>query len=484
MKLSITINKEDIMFPENFLWGGAIAANQAEGAWLEDGKGPTIVDMIPHGAKRMTIKTGEVNPVTLLDGEFYPSHDAIDFYHHYKEDIRYFAEMGFKCFRTSIAWSRIFPQGDEEEPNEAGIAFYQDMFAECKKYGIEPLVTLCHFDVPMGLVDKYGSWRSRKVIDCFTRYAKVCFERFNGLVKYWLTFNEINVLLHAPFSGAGICFAPGENHDQAIYQAAHHELVASALATKIGHEVNPDNKIGCMMAGGQYYPYSCNPEDVWEAMQEDRKNMMFIDVQARGYYPSYSKRVFEEKGVKLEMGPDDLDILKENTVDFISFSYYSSRCASADPSVGLSEGNLIKTVRNPYLKVSEWGWQIDPLGLRITMNSMYDRYQKPLFIVENGLGAKDVIEEDGSINDDYRIDYLREHIKAMNEAIEDGVELMGYTTWGCIDVVSASTGEMSKRYGFIYVDRDDAGNGTLERRKKKSFDWYKKVIASNGEDID
>lgn len=471
-------------FPENFLWGGAIAANQAEGAYLEGGKGLTTVDMIPHGKNRLYVKLGDMYPVKEMEGEYYPSHNGIDFYHHYKEDIKLFAEMGFKCFRTSIAWARIFPQGDELEPNEEGIAFYKSMFEECKKYGIEPLVTLCHFDVPMGLVNKYGSWRSRETIKCFERYAKVCFERFNGLVKYWLTFNEINVMLHSPFSGAGIAFMPGENRDQVIYQCAHHELVASAIATKIGHEVNPENMIGCMMAGGQFYPYSCNPEDVWLAMGKDRENMMFIDVQARGYYPSYSKRVFKEKNIVLDIQDGDMELIGAHTVDFVSFSYYASRCASADPNVTQAEGNLIKSVRNPYLKASDWGWQIDPLGLRITMNSMYDRYQKPLFIVENGLGAKDVIEADGSINDDYRIAYLREHIKAMGDAIDDGVELLGYTTWGCIDVVAASTGEMSKRYGFIYVDRDDAGNGTMARRKKKSFDWYKNVIASNGTDLD
>ena len=471
-------------FPEGFLWGGAIAANQAEGAYREDGKGLTTVDMIPHGKKRMFVKLGDMYPVEFIDGENYPSHEAIDFYHHYKEDIKLFAEMGFKCFRTSISWARIFPNGDESEPNEKGIAFYTDMFKECKKYGIEPLVTLCHFDVPMGLVRKYDSWKSREMIDEFVKYSKVCFERFDGLVKYWLTFNEINILLHSPFSGAGISFKEGENREQVKYQAAHHELVASALVTKLAHEMNPENKVGCMLAGGQFYPYSCNPEDIWLAMNKDRENLMFIDVQSRGYYPSYSKRVFKEKDIHLDIRDGDLEILKENTVDFISFSYYQSRCASSDPNISITDGNVVKSVKNPYLKTSDWGWQIDPLGLRITMNSLYDRYQKPLFIVENGLGAKDVIEEDGSIQDDYRIDYLRDHIRAMEDAIEDGVELMGYTTWGCIDLVAASTGEMSKRYGFIYVDKDDQGHGTLKRSKKKSFDWYKKVIASNGKDLD
>ena len=469
-------------FPKDFLWGGAIAANQAEGAYLEDGKGLTTVDMIPHGSKRMYVKLGDMYPVEFIEGENYPSHEAIDFYHHYKEDIKMLAEMGFKCFRTSIAWSRIFPEG-EGEINEAGVEFYKSMFEECKKYGIEPLVTLCHFDVPMALVRKYDSWKSREMIDCFVNYAKVCFERFNGLVKYWLTFNEINILLHSPFSGAGISFKDGENREQVKYQAAHYELVASALATKIAHEINSENMVGCMLAGGQFYPYSCNPNDVFMAMNKDRENLMFIDVQARGYYPSYSKRIFEEKNINLDVNDDDLEILKKYPVDFVSFSYYSSRCASANPELNIADGNVVKSVKNPYLKASEWGWQIDPLGLRITLNTLYDRYQKPLFIVENGLGAKDVVEEDGSINDDYRIAYLREHISAMNEAIKDGVDLLGYTTWGCIDLVAASTGEMSKRYGFIYVDKDDNGNGTLKRYKKKSFYWYKKVVESNGEEL-
>ncbi|MEG0593195.1 MAG: 6-phospho-beta-glucosidase [Coprobacillus sp.] len=471
-------------FPKDFLWGGAIAANQAEGAYLEDGKGLTTVDMIPHGKNRMYVKLGDMNPVEFMQGENYPSHEAIDFYHHYKEDIKMFAEMGFKCFRTSIAWARLFPNGDELEPNEKGIEFYTDMFKECQKYGIEPLVTLCHFDVPMGLVRKYGSWKNREMIECFTRYAKVCFERFDGLVKYWLTFNEINILLHSPFSGAGISFEEDENREQVKYQAAHHELVASALVTKIAHEINSDNKVGCMLAGGQFYPYSCDPNDVWLAMNKDRENLMFIDVQARGYYPSYSKRVFKEKDIHLDIQDGDLDILKAYPVDFVSFSYYASRCASANPELNMADGNIVKSVKNPYLKASDWGWQIDPLGLRITLNSLYDRYQKPLFIVENGLGAKDIIEKDGSIIDDYRIEYLREHIKAMKDAVEDGVDLMGYTSWGCIDLVAASTGEMSKRYGFIYVDKDDQGQGTLRRFKKKSFDWYKNVIKSNGEELE
>ena len=471
-------------FPQGFLWGGALAANQAEGAYLEGGKGLTTVDMIPHGANRMAVKLGQEKRFTLRDDEFYPSHEAIDFYHRYKEDITLMAEMGFTVFRTSIAWSRLYPRGDEQEPNAEGIAFYRALFEECRKYGIEPLVTLCHFDVPMHLVVEYGSWRNRQMVDFFTRYARTCFEAFDGLVKYWLTFNEINILLHSPFSGAGLVFEEGEEREQVKYQAAHHELVASALATRIAHEVNPHNQVGCMLAGGSFYPYSCKPEDVWAALQKERENLLFIDVQARGAYPAYAARVFREKGIQLVKAPEDDDILK-HSVDFVSFSYYASRCASADMNAGnTSAANVVKSLRNPHIQQSQWGWGIDPLGLRITMNSLYDRYQKPLFLVENGLGAMDEINADGEIEDDYRIDYLRAHISAMGDAIADGVPLFGYTSWGCIDLVSASTGEMSKRYGFVHVDRDDAGQGTLARRRKKSFWWYKKVIASNGGDLE
>ncbi|CAI2524087.1 Aryl-phospho-beta-D-glucosidase BglH [Serratia fonticola] len=471
------------VFPADFLWGGALAANQAEGAYLEGGKGLTTVDMIPHGKDRLAVKLGQENRFELREDEFYPSHVGIDFYHRYKDDIALMAEMGFSVFRTSIAWSRLFPNGDETVPNAEGIAFYRDVFTECKKHGIEPLVTLCHFDVPMHLVREYGSWRNRKMVEFFTHYARTCFEAFDGLVKYWLTFNEINILLHSPFSGAGLVFEPGDNQEQVKYQAAHHELLASALATKIAHEVNPHNQVGCMLAGGNFYPWSCKPEDVWAALEKDRENLFFIDVQARGAYPSYTKRLFKEKGITIAMEPGDGEILK-NSVDFVSFSYYASRCASAEMNEhNSSAANIVKSLKNPHIQASEWGWGIDPLGLRITMNMMYDRYQKPLFLVENGLGAKDEINPQGEIDDEYRISYLREHIKAMADAIEDGIPVMGYTSWGCIDLVSASTGEMSKRYGFVYVDRDDQGNGTLARTRKKSFYWYKKVIASNGADL-
>ena len=478
------MSKKQSVLPENFLWGGAVAANQCEGAYLEDGKGLSPVDLLPDAAHGRWEALDHPMKALETKYDFYPSHESIDFYHRYKEDIKLFAEMGFKCFRTSICWPRIFPNGDDMTPNEKGLEFYDNLFDECKKYGIEPVVTINHFDTPVELMKKYNGWKDRRCIDFYLRFCDVIFKRYKGKVKYWMTFNEINMILHIPFFGGGIDVTNEDNPLQIKYQAAHHQLVASAMATKLGHEIDPDNKIGCMLAAGQTYPYTCNPADIWKSIEKNREGYFFIDIQSRGYYPSYSRRFFEENNIKLELHDGDEKVLRENTVDYIAFSYYSSRLTSADPEKNTeTEGNVFSTIKNPYLQASEWGWQIDPLGLRITMNEIYDRYQKPLFIVENGLGAVDTAEADGSINDDYRIEYLREHIQEMKEAVLDGVELMGYTPWGCIDLISAGTGEMKKRYGFIYVDRDNDGNGTLERSRKKSFEWYKKVIASNGEDI-
>ena len=472
-------------FPKGFLWGGALAANQSEGAYLEDGKGLTTVDLMPTGEKRWEIATGHLPSFEPLEGEFYPSHEAIDFYHRYKEDIALFAEMGFKALRVSIAWARIFPNGDDAEPNEKGLAFYDDLFDEMKKHGIEPVVTMAHFDVPVNLVEKYGSWRNRKLVGFFERYARTILSRYKDKVKYWMTFNEINMLLHMPYVGAGLVFEEGEDETQIKYQAAHHQLLASALAVKAAREISPDAMVGCMLAAGQTYPYTSNPDDVWDAMEKDRESFFFIDVQVRGEYPGYAKRFFKENDLTIDMEDGDLDILREGTVDYIGFSYYSSRTTSTDPEIlqDKTSGNVFGSVSNPYLETSEWGWTIDPKGFRITANQLYDRYQKPLFVVENGLGAVDKVEEDGTIQDDYRIDYLRQHIAQLAEAIKDGVEIIGYTSWGPIDIVSASTGEMKKRYGYIYVDRDNEGNGTLKRIRKKSFYWYKNVIATNGEEL-
>lgn len=469
----------------DFLWGGAIAANQAEGAYQKDGKGMGLVDILPAGGELRWHALENPKQAIETTYDHYPSHEAIDFYHTYKEDIKLFAEMGFKVFRTSISWPRIFPKGDELEPNEAGLKFYDDLFDECHKYGIEPLVTLNHFDTPLYLATEYGGWRNRKLIEFYERYAKVVLERYKDKVKYWLTFNEINMVLHIPFFGAGLMFEEGENKDQIKFQAAHHQLVASSLATKAAKEiVGEDVMVGCMLAAGEVYPYSCHPDDMLKAVQENRKQYFFIDVQSRGKYPTYTKRMFEELGVEVEMEQGDKELLKKYPVDFISFSYYSSRLtvANTDRQVEQSAANAFESGKNPYLEESEWGWQIDPVGLRVTMNNLYDRYQKPLFIVENGLGAVDELGND-TVEDDYRIKYMSDHLEQMIEAVKDGVDLLGYTSWGCIDLVSAGTGEMKKRYGFIYVDLDNQGNGTGKRYKKKSFDWYKKVIESNGKQL-
>ena len=470
-------------FPKDFLWGGATAANQYEGAYNVDGKGLSVQDVTPKGGTPQN--PGDLDPIITEQ----PTEDnlklvGIDFYHRYKEDIALFAEMGFKVYRTSIAWSRIFPNGDETEPNEAGLQFYDNLFDELAKYGIEPLVTLSHYETPLHLARQYNGWTNRKLIDFYERYVRTVFTRYKDKVKYWLTFNEINSVLHAPFMSGGIATPMAELSQQDLYQAVHHELVASALATKIGHEINPDFQIGCMVLSMPAYPMTPKPQDVWAAREFENQNYLFSDIHARGKYPAYAKRYFRENGIAIEFAPGDAELLAENTVDFISFSYYVSVVAAHDPeNYASGRGNLLGGLVNPYLESSEWGWQIDPIGLRLVLNDYYDRYQLPLFIVENGLGAKDILVDGPNgptVEDDYRIDYLKQHLREVGEAIEDGVELLGYTTWGCIDLVSASTAELSKRYGFIYVDRNDDGSGSLNRYKKKSFDWYKEVIASNG----
>ena len=479
-------------FPKGFLWGGATAANQLEGAYNEGGKGLSIFDMVqfvPKEERANEIEMDIRSKKELEDllagnvGDNFPKRRGIDFYHRYKEDIALFAEMGFKTFRMSISWPRIFPNGDETEPNEEGLAFYDKVFDELLKYGIEPLVTLSHYEIPLTLVQKYNGWADRRVVEFFVHYAETVFNRYKGKVKYWLTFNEINVSTMSPYIGSGVLIDEVEHKEQTVYQALHHQFVASARAVKACHEMIPDAMIGCMLARMEVYPETCSPDDVLEALKEDQMNLFFTDVQVRGYYPSYMLSYFEENDIKINMLPGDEEILLQHTVDYLSFSYYMSMVASGAPGKKKEKGNFFSGVKNPYLESSDWGWQIDPKGLRITLKKMYDRYQVPLFIVENGLGAYDKVEEDGSINDDYRIDYMRAHIEQMKEAIKEGVDLIGYTSWGCIDLISASTSEMSKRYGFIYVDQDDYGNGTLERSKKKSFDWYKQVITTNGEEL-
>lgn len=476
-------------FPEGFLWGGATAANQLEGGYNLGGKGLSTADMIPFIPKEE--RAGD-NAVHITSEQFeeafkedskklYPKRWGVDFYHRYKEDIALFGEMGFKTFRLSISWARIFPNGDDLQPNEEGLQFYDNVFDELAKYNIEPLVTLSHYEMPAALVKKYNGWIDRKVVNMFTKYAETVFKRYRNKVKYWLTFNEINAIALAPYNGGGLITDRFENINQAIYQALHHQFIASAMAVKLCREINPDAKIGCMLARLETYPETCNPQDVLKTLKQEQMNFFYTDVQVRGYYPNFIKEYFKENNININMEETDEDLLLQNKVDYISFSYYMSLVESAGPHGERAPGNLFSGLKNPYLESSDWGWQIDAVGLRVTLNKLYDRYQVPLFVVENGLGAIDTPDENGLIQDDYRINYLREHIVQMREAISDGVELMGYTSWGPIDIISVSTSEVSKRYGFIHVDIDDYGNGSFKRTKKKSFEWYKEVINSNGQ---
>lgn len=471
---------------KDFLWGGAVAAHQLEGAWQEDGKGISIADVMTAGTRTQERK---ITPVLCSD-EYYPNHEGIDFYHHYKEDIALFAEMGFKCFRTSIAWSRIYPHGDEAEPNEAGLRFYDDLFDECLKYGIEPVVTLSHFEMPYDLVEHYGGFRSRALIGFFERYAGTCFERYKDKVKYWMTFNEINNQSNymsdfGLFTNSGIICGPGEDREQLMYQAAHYEMVASARAVRSAGAINPDFKIGCMLAMCPVYPRTCSPDDVLMAQKAMEKRYYFADVQVRGSYPQSILNLWQRRHFQMDITEEDLMDLRQGCVDYIGLSYYMSFAAKGPGEKADYDFNEAKDLTaNPFVETSAWGWQIDPKGLRYALNWLTDMYHCPLFIVENGLGAYDQLTDDGKIHDDYRIEYLRAHIEQMKLAVElDGVDLIGYTPWGCIDLISASSGEMEKRYGFIYVDKDNQGQGTLKRIKKDSFDWYKRVIASNGDEL-
>lgn len=476
-------------FQKDFLWGGATAANQIEGGYQEGGKGVSVADLVTSGTHTSPRR---ITPAAENDA-YYPSHTASDFFHHYEEDIALMGEMGFKCYRMSIAWTRIFPTGEEDTPNEEGLRFYDRVFDCLRSHGIEPLVTLSHYEMPLALVKKYNGWVDRRLIALFERYVRTVFQRYRGKVKYWLTFNEINCscIPIGNYSSLGI-FNKGTTdllHQvddiNLRYQALHHQLVASAKAVIAGHEIDPEMKIGNMIAMMPVYPYSCDPDDLLLYQENWREvNWYCGDVQVQGEYPFYAESFWKKNHIHLNITAEDLETLKRGTVDFYSLSYYQTNCITAHPDVVQASGNLLGGAKNPYLKANDWGWQIDPKGLRFTLNEIYSRYRIPIIIVENGLGAKDVLESDGSIHDPYRIEYLREHIKCMKDAVElDGVDLFGYTMWGCIDLVSCSTGEMAKRYGFIYVDIDDAGHGSFDRYRKDSFYWYKKVIASNGEDL-
>lgn len=474
------------VFRKDFLWGGATAANQIEGAWDINGKGPSVPDMCTNGSA----KEPKWVTTAIRSDLLYPSHEAIDFYHRYEGDIALFAEMGFKTFRMSINWTRIFPTGMEKEPNEQGLEFYDRVFDCCMKYGIEPLVTISHYELPYALVERYNGWESREVIDCFVHYCKVIFERYKDKVKYWLTFNEINsstMPLGAVLNCGTIRGYEGPvntvvDNKQERFQALHHMFVASAIVVRYAHEHYPRFLMGDMNLFVTSYPLTPDPDDVLENQRKmNMMNWFCSDIQVRGEYPYYARRFFEENGIVIRKESGDEEILKKGTVDFYTFSYYMSSCITTHDGAEAVAGNIISGVSNPYLKTTDWGWQIDPKGLRYCLNEIYARYGIPVMVVENGLGAYDKKGEDGMVHDTYRIDYLRQHIEQMKEAVRDGVDLIGYTPWGCIDLVSASTGEMAKRYGFIYVNKYDDGTGDLSREPKESFFWYKRVIESNGE---
>ncbi|MGT8903811.1 glycoside hydrolase family 1 protein [Bacillus safensis] len=480
-------------FSDNFLWGGATAANQIEGAYLEGGKGLSTSDFAaykdPYAQGKVNnftfdVSSAELNKYKENPEAFdFPKRRGIDFYHRYEEDIALFAEMGFKVFRLSISWARIFPTGLEDKPNEEGLAFYDKVFDECAKYGIEPLVTMSHYEMPITLAEKYNGWMSRELVPLFEKYARAILERYKNKVKYWITFNEMNMNLNSLYTGAGILEDLVDHKLQAAYQASHHQFVASALTVKAAKEIIPNVQIGCMINQIEAYAKTTKPEDQLQAVKSNQLNMFYPDVQARGEYPTYMVKYFADNQIKLDIKEQDEQILKEGTVDFVAISYYMSHVAEAREDAAELAGTFDSPIKNEHLELSQWDWPIDPMGLRISLIKLYDRYQKPLFVCENGLGARDTLTQDGKVHDDYRIDYLKKHIEQMKEAVKEGVDLMGYTPWGCIDLISCGTSQMTKRYGLIYVDQDDLGNGTLNRYRKDSFFWYKNVIASNGEDL-
>lgn len=473
-------------FPEGFLIGGAFAANQVEGGCREGGKGLSTADMfafdpdVKGGKFELTLE--EIRKACKdTNDKLYPKRRGIDFYYNFKEDIALFSEMGFKALRLSISWPRIFPNGDDEQPNIEGIKFYHDIFHELAEHDIQPIVTLSHFEMPIQLSLKYNGWLDRQVIKYFLRFVQTVVDQYHDVVKYWIPFNEIDATLHIPFVGGGIIPDQVSDLETCNYQALHHQFVANSLSIKYIHEHYSDLKVGCMLTKNLKYPSTCHPLDCLTFLQETMEDEMVADVQVFGVYPYHIKNYWKKKLIKIHMESKDEEIIHSHTVDFVSFSYYASLVTSYDKAnIDTTNSNLLVGEKNPYLKQTEWGWQIDPIGLRYALNQMYDRYKLPLFVAENGLGAVDHLEN-GCVHDPYRIDYVKQHLQALLMAIDDGVECFGYTYWGCIDCIAASTSQMKKRYGFIYVDQDDDGNGSKERLRKDSFYWYKKVIGSNGE---
>ena len=474
-------------FPEGFLWGGAIAACQAEGAYDVDGRGLSTSDLrcYTKGFDRANIEKEGGDTLagiraTVADTEsFFPKRYGIDFYHTYKEDLGLMQELGLRAFRTSVSWSRIFPQGDEEEPNEAGLTFYDRLFNEIVADGMVPVITMSHYDIPLHLVTEYGGFANREVIKLFCRYAKVLLERYHDLVKYWIVFNQVNLLPTVRFGSLGLYDDQAENMEELMYQAVHHQMVAAAQTKLMARRIDPTLHIGTMMADGTFYPATCRPADVVLTMQKNRMQYFFTDVQLRGEYPVYALRYFKEHGYDIKILPEDEELLRDNTMDFLGISYYSSKIVDSDVNTIAP----FEASQNPNLEPTPWEWRADPLGFYNSISQYWDRYEVPIMIAENGFGALDEVEPDGSIHDSYRIDYLRKHVEQLRECVKDGVDVIAYLSWGPIDIVSSSSAEMSKRYGYVYVDRDDFGNGSQKRLKKDSFYWYQHVIQTNGAEL-
>ena len=475
-------------FSKEFLWGGATAANQCEGAYLDEGKGLSVADIVTSGSH----KQPRIISPSMDNKYYYPSHIAIDFYHHYKDDIKLLGQMGLKAYRFSISWARIFPNGDDEKPNEEGLKFYNFVFDELKKYNIVPIVTMSHHDIPLAIGTKYGGWDNKKVIDLFVRYTKTIMERYRKYVKYWIPFNEINDMF-LPLSSIGQgAFVPSEKclwtkqEDNPIrrYEALNNMFIASAKTVIEGRKINPDFHFGTMICHITRYPRTCHPDDVLLTWQDDAfYNCSCADVMMKGEYSYFTLKRYKEYGYEPHLTEEEKQLLKEGVCDYYTFSYYQSITESTLDFSNQTSGNIMGGIKNPYLKETAWDWPIDPVGLRYTLNKVYDRYHCPIMITENGIGCIDEISDDFKIHDTYRINYLKDHIIEMEKAINDGVDLIGYMMWGCIDLISVSTGQMSKRYGFIYVDVDDQGKGSFKRYKKDSYYWYQKVISSNGKDL-
>ena len=474
------MKKTERKFPDHFLWGGAVAANQLEGAWQEDGKGLCIADineykgnLPPEKRSNAEMTAAYVNELLNDKQKMFPKRYGIDFYHTYPEDLKLLAGIGFNTLRTSINWARIFPNGDDEEPNEGGLAFYDRLFDEFAKYNIEPMVTISHYEMPLNVALKYNGWYNRKTIDMFVKYCETIFRRYKNKVKYWITVNQINLYEHESFNHLGIPADQVENLTDAKYQGLHNELVACAKAMAIGRQINPDFRFGCMLYHANAHPETGSSENMMEAIRQNHMQYYFTDMSARGGIPSYMWRFYEENNIHVDITPEDEEALK-TTVDFISFSYYYTRNVN-------EQGELIN---NRFIKsTNAWGWGLDPVGLRVALNQYWDRYQLPLMVTENGMGFYDKVEEDGSIHDPYRVEFYREHLKQVKEAIYDGVDVVGYYAWGPIDIVSCSSCEMEKRYGFIYVDLDNSMHGSAKRSLKDSYAWMKQTIASNGENL-